>query len=481
MNNLIIIPLLVPLLAGLLTVIVKSYRREIAICATAISAVITYMLAYYSIDNMFVINFGGWRPPYGIQFAGDFLSLSLSAVSLTLTSLILLYGLHRPEEENVKLSFVLFLLVGVNGSFLTADIFNLFVQFEVMLLASFVLMAIGNRSIQFKASIPYIVINIVGSWVFLAAIAMTYSLYGTLSFAHLAGRVQEHGMSYHVVLIAMLYLLVFALKSALILFMWLPKSYAVLSTENSAIFSALLTKVGVYAMIRFFTVVFSVHSELIHQLIMFSSIITMIIGCIGVLAYRSIKYMICYQIILSIGIIIFGLATDTQAGLQGAFLYLLNDMLIKGLLFLAAGLIIRELHINSIRRSHGLIKKYPALAVIFFLVTLTIGGVPPFGGFAGKLLIIKAGLEDESYIGTVILILSSLIALYALLRMFIRVFLGEPTEEKRSQVYIHQYVAMASLFVLSLCVSLFAQPLLEMISHVQVEQYISTLMDGGER
>ncbi|WP_165980626.1 proton-conducting transporter membrane subunit [Macrococcus carouselicus] len=481
MSNLIILPMLLPLLAGVLTVIIRQYRREIAISATAVASVIAFTLAYFSTEQIFVINFGGWRPPYGIQFAGDFLSLSLSGISLMLTSLILLFGLHRPAAESIKLPFVLFLLVGVNGSFLTADVFNLFVQFEVMLLASFVLMAIGNRAVQFKATVPYVVINVVGSWLFLVAIAMTYSLYGTLNFAHLSLRVQDHGMTSHALLIAVLYLLVFALKSALILFMWLPKSYAVLSTENSAIFSALLTKVGVYAMIRFATVIFSVHAPITHNLIISGSIFTMLIGCIGVVAYRSIKYMICYQIILSIGIVIFGLATDTQAGLQGAVLYLMNDMVIKSLLFLLSGVIIRELHIRSINQNHGLIKHYPALGILFLLVTLTIGGVPPFGGFAGKLMIIKGGLQDEAYIGTVILVLSSLVAMYALLRMFLRVFFGEPLSEKRKQVHMHQYLAMTLLFVLSLLVSLAAQPLLDMISHLNVADYIETLMNGGER
>lgn len=481
MNNLILLPLLIPLLAGLVTVLYKPYRREIAITASAVAGVLALTLSYHAVDDMMVINFGGWQAPYGIQFAGDFISLALSGISLVLTSLILLYGLNRPEHENAQLPFILFLLVGVNGSFLTADIFNLFVQFEVMLLASFVLMAIGNRAVQFKASIPYIVINIIGSWLFLAAIAMTYRLYGTLNYAHLSVRVQEHGMSDHAILIALLYLLVFALKSALILFMWLPKSYAVLSTENSAIFSALLTKVGVYAMIRFFTVIFSVHAAVTHEVLLIGSILTMVIGSIGVLAYRSIKYMICYQIILSIGIILFGLSTYTDAGLQGAQLYLMNDMLTKGLLFLIAGTIIRDLHISTLQGQHGLIKKHPLLGAIFLMVTLTIGGVPPFGGFAGKLLIIEGGLQDESYIGTLVVIIASLIALYALIRMFLKVFFGEDGKTRDYDIPQHQYGVLITLLCLSIGITLFAQPLIEMLSHFDVSHYNQLLLKGGEK
>ncbi|ULG75125.1 proton-conducting transporter membrane subunit [Macrococcus brunensis] len=481
MNNLILLPLLIPLLAGLVTVLYKPYRREITIIASAVAGVIALTLSFHAVNEMMVINFGGWQSPYGIQFAGDFISLSLSGISLILTSLILMYGLHRPEYENDKLPFILFLLVGVNGSFLTADIFNLFVQFEVMLLASFVLMAIGNRAAQFKASIPYIVINIIGSWIFLAAIAMTYRLYGTLNYAHLSIRVQDHGMSDHAILIALLYLLVFALKSALILFMWLPKSYAVLSTENSAIFSALLTKVGVYAMIRFFTVIFSVHAAVTHEVLLVGSIFTMIIGSIGVLAYRSIKYMICYQIILSIGIILFGLSTHTDAGLQGALLYLMNDMLIKGLLFLVAGIIIRDLHISTVHAHHGAIKQYPLLGTIFLLVTLTIGGVPPFGGFAGKLLIIEGGLHDRSYIGTIVMIIASLIALYTLIRMFLKIFFGEVDKMRTHDIPKHQYGVMVVILILSFCITLFAQPIIDMLSHFDVDQYNQFLIKGDEK
>ncbi len=485
MNNLLLIPLIVPLLSGIILFIYPHYQRLLSIAALAVSGIISLYLAYYSaVNGMLVINFGGWKAPYSIQFAGDALSLSLSSVSLLVTSLVLLYGYHRPLREDVKFPFILFLLVGVNGSFLTADIFNLFVQFEVTLLASFVLLAIGNRTAQLKASIPYVVINIVGSWLFLIAIGLTYRTYGTLSFAHLSERVASTGMTSYTIIIALLFLVVFSLKSALLLFMWLPKSYAVLSTENSAIFSALLTKVGVYALLRVFTVIFSVHSSVTHVLILDMSIITMIIGCIGVLAYRDIKYMICYQIILSIGIIIFGLATDSSAGLNGAILYLLNDMIIKALLFLTAGTIIHQLHTRLIRDNKGLIKAFPVLGVIFFLITLTIGGVPPFGGFPGKLMIIQAGLDSGEYTATIIMIITSIISLYTLLRMFIKVFLGEAaelsTDRSFEPIHRHQYAAMILLLTLSLCISLFANPLIELIQSMDVETYTETMMTGGE-
>ncbi|WP_165981029.1 proton-conducting transporter membrane subunit [Macrococcus lamae] len=483
MNNLLLIPLIVPLLTGIILFIYPHYQRLITIIVLTISSILSLYLTYYSaVNGTLVINFGGWKPPYGIQFAGDVLSLSLSSISLLVTALVLLYGYHRPLQENVKLPFILFLLVGVNGSFLTSDIFNLFVQFEVMLLASFVLLAIGNRTVQLKASIPYVVINIVGSWVFLIAIGLTYRTYGTLNFAQLSERVASVGMTDYAIIIALLYLLVFSLKSALLLFMWLPKSYAVLSTENSAIFSALLTKVGVYALLRIFTVIFSVHSAVTHQLILYMSIITMIIGCIGVLAYRDIKYMICYQIILSIGIIIFGLATDSDTGLSGAVLYLLNDMLIKALLFLVAGTIIHQLHVKKIKENKGLIKSFPVLGILFFIVTLTIGGVPPFGGFPGKLMIVQAGLMSGLYISTMIMIVTSIISLYTLLRMFIKVFLGEPSADKAvDKIHTHQYVAMISLLILSLCISFFANPLIELVQTIDNDIYTDTMMSGGKK
>lgn len=482
MTNLLLVPLLVPLITGLLLFLLKRHQRTIAIGALLLSGLVSGVLAYHAANTgVMVINFGGWKFPYAIQLAGDMLSLSLSALSLIVTALVLIYGFHRPVEQNSKLPFILFLLVGVNGSFLTADIFNLYVQFEIMLLSSFVLLAIGNKARQFKASITYVVINVIGSWLFLVAIALTYRKYGTLSFGHLSERIETIGMTNDAVIIALLFLIVFSLKSALLLFMWLPSSYAVLSTENSAIFAALMTKVGVYSLLRVFTVLFSSHSAITHQMILTMSILTMIIGCIGVLAYRNIKYMACYQVILSIGIIIFGLAVDNQTGFSGAALYLMNDMIIKALLFLIAGTVIHHLHVKTIKMPQGFIKQAPFLGILLFAVTLTLGGVPPFGGFPGKLMIIQGGIEEHALLSTLVMIITSIISMYTLLRMFMKVFMGELNKNiTPSKIYPHQYIAMTGLLVLSLCITIFAAPLLEMLHTVSVDDYVSALMEGGK-
>lgn len=480
MNNLILVPLIVPLLTGLVILILKRHSRLIAISTLMIGALTTGFLTYYSSRQLLVINFGGWQPPYGIQFAGDVLSLALCTISLLVTSLILLYGLNTVSEDERTLPLVLFLLVGVNGSFLTADIFNLFVQFEVMLLASFVLLAIGNQVKQLKASIPYVVINIIGSWLFLLAIGLTYRTYGTLSYAQLSYRVEEAGVTHYTLLIALLFLIVFSLKSALLLFMWLPKSYAVLSTETSALFAALLTKVGVYALLRIFTVIFDAHAAEIHLLLTAMSIVTMIIGCIGALAYRQIKQMICYQIILSIGIIIFGLATDSEMGYHGAILYLMNDMIIKALLFLIAGTIIQQLYVSHIKHHKGAISQHLLLGVLLFIVILTIGGVPPFGGFLGKLMIVLSGIEREMFLETIIMIVASLISMYTLLRLFIKVFFGQFALTDVKPINKIQYSAMLILLILSMSLSLFAEPLLSMIDTLDTHAYRVALMKGDK-
>ncbi|RIP20732.1 cation:proton antiporter, partial [Staphylococcus gallinarum] len=188
-----------------------------------------------------------------------------------------------------------------------------------------------------RAAIIYVVLNILGSWLLLLGVGLLYKLTGTLNFTLVAQRLNEMDDKSSIVIVSMVFLIAFSAKAALVLFMWLPKAYAVLNTELAALFAALMTKVGAYALIRFFTLIFDEHSGITHPLLVFLSCITMLIGAFGVLAYRDIKKIAAYQVILSIGFIILGLGTNTIAGVNGAIFYLANDIVVKTLLFFIIG------------------------------------------------------------------------------------------------------------------------------------------------
>ncbi|MFT3658834.1 Na+/H+ antiporter Mnh2 subunit D [Staphylococcus ureilyticus] len=431
MSNLLILPLLLPAICALVLVFIRTHSRLsriFSIGTMSITTIISLLLLIYVMQHKpIALDFGGWKAPYGIQFVGDSLSLLMVTTSSFVVTLIMAYGFGSREKRAIRYylpSFILFLTVGVIGSFLTADLFNIYVMFEVMLLASFVLITLGQSIEQLRAAIIYVVLNILGSWLLLLGIGLLYKLTGTLNFALVAQRLTEMQGESSVVIISMVFLIAFGAKAALVLFMWLPKAYAVLNTELAALFAALMTKVGAYALIRFFTLLFDDYSGITHPLLVVLSCITMLIGAFGVLAYRDIKKIAAYQVILSIGFIILGLGSNTISGVNGAIFYLTNDIVVKTLLFFIIGSLVYITGYRQYKNLYGLAKREPFFGVAFVVMILAIGGVPPFSGFPGKVFIFKGAVENGNYIGLTLMILTSLIGMFSLFRIFFTMYLG---------------------------------------------------------
>nr|MDK7274499.1 Na+/H+ antiporter Mnh2 subunit D [Staphylococcus epidermidis] len=321
MSNLIILPMLLPFVCALILVFAKNKNqisKILSITTMIVNTIISIALLIYVVNHKpITLDFGGWKAPFGIQFLGDSLSLLMVSVSSFVVTLIMAYGFGRGEKRVNRFhlpTFILLLTVGVIGSFLTSDLFNLYVMFEIMLLASFVLVTLGQSVEQLRAAIVYVVLNILGSWLLLLGIGMLYKTVGTLNFSHLAMRLNHMENNQTITIISLVFLVAFSSKAALVIFMWLPKAYAVLNTELAALFAALMTKVGAYALIRFFTLLFDHHPSVTHTLLVFMACITMIIGAFGVIAYKDIKKIAAYQVILSIGFIILGLGSHTIPG-----------------------------------------------------------------------------------------------------------------------------------------------------------------------
>src|SRR5699024_6145086 len=254
-----------------------------------------------------------------------------------ISSIILLFAFQTISKEREQLyfySFVNFLIAGVNGSFLTGDLFNLFVTFEVMLLASYALITLGGKKNQLRESIKYVAINVVSSSLFLIAIAYLYVSICTLNMAHVSERVAETGQTTILTVISFVFLLVFSIKSGLLLYQWLPDSYSTLPTAIAALFGALLTKVGIYSLYRVFTLIFYHEHKITHTVIAVLSIITLVCGIIGAVAYRDVKQVVTYNVIIAVGFILSGHAIFNMTSLTGGVYYLLHDMIVKALLFL---------------------------------------------------------------------------------------------------------------------------------------------------
>lgn len=432
MNNLVVLPLLLPVLTGILLIFLRQYirvQRKVSFWMTLVNAMVAlYLMQTVYTDGIQTLELGGWAAPYGIVFVADMLAVILVSVTFIVAFACIWYSFRsigNGREAYFFYPIVQFLIAGVNGSFLTGDIFNLFVCFEVMLISSYVLIVLGGTKLQLRESIKYLLVNIVSSTLFVVGVALLYRLTGTLNMAHLSERVAETGMQGMYIVISLFFMIVFSLKAALFLYYWLPGSYSAPPTAIVALFSALLTKVGIYALIRMFTLIFYHQPQITHEILAWMAALTMVLGTVGALAYRNVKQILVYNVIAGVGFIILGLASASLAGYSGAVYYLIHDMIVKALLFLAVGVLIRIAGTDNLQRMGGYIKQAPLLGWIIFLTAISLAGIPPLSGFIGKLLIVQGSVESGYYVFTGVALLSSLLLLYSLIRMFMLAFWGE--------------------------------------------------------
>ncbi|MEG6522288.1 Na+/H+ antiporter subunit D [Desulfotomaculum sp. 1211_IL3151] len=439
MNNLVILPMIIPLLTGIILVIFRRnipFQRWIslfAILSTAAAAI--YLLQMISRYGIQVLEIGGWEAPYGIVLVADMFAGLLILTTSIVSAGCLLFAIATVDLEREKFyfyPFMLFLVTGVNGSFLTGDLFNLFVCFEVMLISSYVLISFGGTKVQFRESIKYVLINVISSTLFLLGIGYLYAVTGTLNMAHLSVLIAETGQSSLLTTVAILFLVVFSLKSALFLYFWLPGAYSAPPTAVAAIFGALLTKVGIYALFRVFTLIFYHHPEITHLLLAVMAALTMLLGGIGAVSQWDIRKIIAYNVIIAVGFIVSGLAVFTSTAMVGAIYYLIHDIIVKGLLFLLGGVMIGIAGTSKLKEMSGLIRNHPLLGWMFFIAVLALAGIPPLSGFAGKVLMTRGILEAEFYWLAAIGLLSSLMVLYSVMKIFVSGFWG-PTYLRSEQ------------------------------------------------
>ncbi|MFJ7891050.1 Na+/H+ antiporter subunit D [Lysinibacillus xylanilyticus] len=432
MSNMIVLPLIVPVITAILLVFLREnvFLQRIISLLTLSFVVLISVILLLEIQKQGVmrIDFSGWAPPFGILFVADSFAMLLVLVANIVAAICLLYAVFSIGKSFEKMyfyPFVLLMVAGVNGSFLTGDIFNLFVCFEVMLLASYALISLGGDKVQLREAIKYVLINIVASWIFLVALAFLYGTVGTLNMAHISVRVMEAGVDPLITTVALIFLIVFSLKAGLLLFFWLPGSYSAPPTAIAALFAALLTKVGIYALVRTFTLLFPNNTEVTHMVLGIMAGLTIIAGCMGALAGRDVRTIASYNVLIGVGFIVAGLAIGTESALQGVTYYLMHDMVAKAMLFLAVGMMMYVTGETVIDKMSGLIRNYPLFGWLFFICMCSLAGIPPLSGFLGKVLIGQGAIEGGNFVLLGLGFLSSLIVLYSLLRIFLSSFFGE--------------------------------------------------------
>ncbi len=430
MSHLVVIPILIPLLAAALSIVSwrsVSLQRWIAIIATGALLLVSIALLQLTREHGFVVmHMGDWAAPFGITIVTDLLSAIMVVLTGIIGFSIAIYSLATTPEGHERFGYYPLmhrLLAGVAGSFLTGDIFNLYVWFEVMLLSSFALLTLGGERAQMEGAIKYVALNLFSSALLLSAIGLVYATTGTLNMADLGqklAQVEHHGM---VNTLAMMFIVAFGIKAAAFpLFFWLPASYHTPLVGISALFAGLLTKVGVYCLYRFFTLIFTGDVDYTHTILLWGAGVTMLSGGLGAAAQSEFRRILSFHIVSQIGYMILGLALYTPLAIVGGVFYIMHHIIVKTNLFLVSGLVYRLLGSYDLKELGGVYRHRPGVALLFLIPALSLAGVPPLSGFFAKFIIIRAGIEVSAWTITGIALLVGLLTLYSMIKIWVEVF-----------------------------------------------------------
>ncbi|BBX88687.1 Na+/H+ antiporter subunit D [Mycolicibacterium boenickei] len=434
------LPVLIPALGAAATLVAgRRPRLQRLITQFALTAVVVVCAALVYLadrDGTLVLHVGGWGQsvpgmgPLGITLVVDRLSALMLVVSAIVLLAVVAYaigqGIRDGDERqptSIFLPTYLVLSAGVCTAFLAGDLFNLFVGFEVLLAASFVLLTIGASEDRVRAGISYVLVSMVSSLIFLIGIALVYAATGTLNMAELALRLDDIPSGTRTALFAVL-LVAFGIKAAVFpLSAWLPDSYPTAPAPVTAVFAGLLTKVGVYAIIRAHSLLFP-GGELDNVLLV-AGLLTMIIGILGAIAQSDIKRLLSFTLVSHIGYMVFGVALANQLGMSGAIYYVAHHIVVQTTLFLVVGLIERQAGASTLQRLGGLAAASPVLAFVFVVPALNLGGIPPFSGFIGKVALLEAGAANGSPLAWTLVagsVVTSLLTLYVVARVWTKAF-----------------------------------------------------------
>jgi multicomponent Na+:H+ antiporter subunit D len=430
MNALVTLPVLLPLLGAALSIGFGRSRQAQRVIGVVtllgVTGVSAALLAHVDREGIAAVQVGGWDAPVGITLVADRMAAVLLVTALLTLLAVLLYAIGQSGAEDRHVGFhslYLILTAGVSLSFLTGDLFNLFVAFEVMLMASYALLTLGGRADQVRAGMTYVVISLVASTLFLAALAFVYASTGTVNMADLHDKVGALPTGVRSSL-AVLLLVVFGVKAAIFpLFFWLPDSYPTAPAPITAVFAGLLTKIGVYTMIRTQTVIFPPETRPGTLLLVVAGL-TMVVGVLGAVSQTDMKRLLSFHIVSQIGYMVMGLGLFTVAGVAGAIVFIVHQILVKTALFLVAGMVESRTGTGRLGTLSGLARTEPLLAVLFLLPALSLAGIPPMSGFIGKLALVDAGLGADQYAIVAVSLAVSLFTLFSMTKIWANAFWG---------------------------------------------------------
>ena len=469
MNVVLALPIIVPLFGAALTIMFRNLavQRIISFFSLTVSLVSATLITFdVSRDtNIAVSRLGGWPANIAITLVADRLAAMLLFISVSLLLIVLCFAIgQRSVDEHSPIYHPVYLILatGISQAFLAGDLFNLFVAFELMLMASYVLLTLDGTDKQIKSGITYVVLNVLKSLLLLTAVGLIFAATGTVNMSELPELLAALPESVRTGL-NLLLLVAFGIKAAVFpLYFWLPDSYPTAPSSVTAVFAGLLTKVGVYGIIRTETLLFPGGQA---NLLMWIAAFTMVIGVIGALAQTHMKRLLSFHIVSQIGYIVMGIALGTKAALAATVFYIMHQIPVKAALFLVEGIMERETGQTEFDKVGGLARRSGFFALLFIIPALSLAGIPPFSGFLAKYSLIRAGFDDGQWVIIGIAIAVSLLTLISMTKIWIGLFWGEvmpPVPTERIGILRHHQLMTFSTVVLicgTLVVAFMAGPL----------------------
>lgn len=457
MPFLIPLPVILPALAAagclLFPRMLNVRRAFVFFTLLALAVLSATMLIVVDGEGIQTLQIGGWDAPLGITLVADRLSTMMLFVSSIILFAVMWFAIAQGIRDDTKdepvavfLPSYMLLTMGVNLSFLAGDLFNLYVGFEIFLVASYVLMTLGASPSRVRAGVGYVMVSMASSMVFLFGIAVTYAAVGTVNLAQIGQRMEYIPGGTQAAIFGVL-LVAFGIKAAVFpLDSWLPDAYPTAPSLVTAVFAGLLTKVGVYAIIRMRTTVFTDGS--LDALLMLVALATMLIGILGAMAQNDIKRLLSFTLVSHIGFMIFGIGLGSSQGLSGAIFYMVHHILVQTALFLVVGLIERHAGTSSLRRLGSLMYTAPIIAVLYLIPALNLGGIPPFSGFMGKVMLFHAGAEANTWMSWVLIggaVVTSLLTLYVMVMVWSKGFLRDRKDAPEGNMAIARPAPLADI------------------------------------
>ena len=453
MSELLVLPLLIPI-AALIALFAAGFHLQLSrwintVASLSLCAAGIALLAAVAAGGTVSLQVGAWPFAFGITLVADLFSAAVVALTGVIAAAVALYSVGSLDTEREASGYYPIYQVmqlGLCGTFLTGDLFNLYVWFEVTLVSSFVLLTLGGERAQLEGAIKYVVLNLFASALFLTAIGLMYGAVGTLNLADISRHWGASAPPGFRGAVLSLLLVAFGIKAAAFpLFFWLPASYHTPPVVISAIFAGLLTKVGVYALIRVVTLLAGPDDAFVHSLILWSGGLTMITGVLGAYAQNDFRRILAFHSISQVGYMLMGLGLRSPLAVGGAVIFMVHHAVVKTNLFLVSGLVYRLRGSYDIHRAGGLYARHPVLTALFLVPALSLAGIPPLSGFFAKLVLFEAGLREGRYAIVATGLVVGLLTLASMVKIWSAAFWPERSGEPRDGP-ARSRAAMATMF-----------------------------------